>query len=1018
MKMVKKQQKLTSKRAILCSGSKKVMFLMIMLMSISLISSMEFDNWKYFNESVGKYGKVRIENAFGLGETLVELELKKNTDICFTDCSAEKEIKLYNDGALVDDVRFLIKQKDKTWDEGDINEYQFYIKTGEKDIVVQDYKNVYNEQYDNHFKEMERACHMEKDGTHIEKEPIWEIYNLEDEVVAGTYLIKLEGKKDFNEEVDWQITSQGRLIDEWALWGAGFGQISYYNFTEGSGTNAADVFGRDDFVVVNSWESGCILENCYDVGDTEILQAGTVPGNIHGDDEALTFNFWIKQTGSWVNSGNIMGIITNHDSGAVADGEFILRTKGGQTTFETVFNEGAGNLKCTTTAGVTLNEWSMLTLLINSSNVILYQNGTIICTDDSVTGFAFNNDALNMWGDEGLAIANLDNALFDELSIWNRTLTPTEVTELYNNGLGTFFNSSATTINITMNSPENNTITYTNLTFNCSANRLNGLLNLTLIIDDVNNFTVFNTTNNQNLSFEVSKGFAINNYSWNCRSVDINDNIETSDTRYFDISYFTTNTETYSATVLESSEEDFSINISYESVDWNSIIGKLQYNGTNYTGTQTGTGDTIIFNRTIDIPPLPGQTAETKVFNWVFTFTNSTGSTSVIATEHTQTVNPITFESCNATGVAFINFSTYSAINPFPSLNATFKSSWRIKETTGTGNNVLNRSFEDVTEENKTWSFCLLPANKNYTITADIEIDAIGYAKNWHYLSNISYLGNSTQNVSLYLLNDSLATLTVLQTVNEAQQAISDVIIQVQLYDIGTDTFYTTAMAKTDFKGEDLVYLNWYDSFYKFIMIKDNVIVTKEPYKIAETPQTFEFIAQTDYVFQKFEDFLYTLVFNNVTNNFVLTFTKPSGLVEQGCLRVIKRNVTNDYIICTTCESSSSATLYCNIGGWGNGTFIATFYATGSFKSIDAVSEFKGEYNKIYQEIGNLDGTIMAIMLAGVIMSLFFVTPVLGVLGLLVGVLVSYVLGFQPLDYGTFITLVLIGGVVMWILKK
>ena len=31
------------------------------------------------------------------------------------------------------------------------------------------------------------------------------------------------------------------------------------------------------------------------------------------------------------------------------------------------------------------------------------------------------------------------------------------------------------------------------------------------------------------------------------------------------------------------------------------------------------------------------------------------------------------------------------------------------------------------------------------------EYDASGYAKNWKYLTNVSYLGNSTQNISLYL---------------------------------------------------------------------------------------------------------------------------------------------------------------------------------------------------------------------------------------------------------------------------
>ena len=271
----------------------------------------------------------------------------------------------------------------------------------------------------------------------------------------------------------------------------------------------------------------------------------------------------------------------------------------------------------------------------------------------------------------------------------------------------------------------------------------------------------------------------------------------------------------------------------------------------------------------------------------------------------------------------------------------------------------------------------------------------------------------------MYLLNDSLATLTVLQTVDEAQQPISDVIIQVQLYDIGTDTFYTVAMAKTDFKGEDLVYLNWYDTLYKFILIKDGVVVkSTTPYKISKTPQVFELSEETTFEFQKFEDFLYSLTFNDVTGNFVLTYTKPSGLVDSACLRVIKREVNKDIQICLTCETSASATLFCNINGFGNGTYIATFYATGSMKFIDTITEMIGLINEVYEEIGNLDGTAIALIVAGLVMVMFLISPVLGVVGMVLGMIAAVVLGLQPADYGTMTGIALVGGIVIWLLKR
>ena len=195
-------------------------------------------------------------------------------------------------------------------------------------------------------------------------------------------------------------------------------------------------------------------------------------------------------------------------------------------------------------------------------------------------------------------------------------------------------------------------------------------------------------------------------------------------------------------------------------------------------------------------------------------------------------------------------------------------------------------------------------------------------------------------------------------------------------------------------------------------------IFSTTPYKISATPQIFEITTNTTFEFDKFDDFEYSLTYNNVTKNFVLTFVKPSGDVDSGCLRVIKRNQTNDYTICDVCETSSSATLYCNINAYGNGTYLADFYATGSFKWIDSLSQLIGISSTVYQELGNENGTIFAIVTAGVVLSFFLISPVLAVIGVLAGSLVAIAMGFQPMDYTAFLGIVVVGGIIVWMLKK
>jgi hypothetical protein len=448
-----------------------------------------------------------------------------------------------------------------------------------------------------------------------------------------------------------------------------------------------------------------------------------------------------------------------------------------------------------------------------------------------------------------------------------------------------------------------------------------------------------------------------------------------------------------------------------------SASATLTFNNTDYSpDTSVSETDYRKFQKTVTIPGSWGNnTGIDTIWNWSF----NTNLLNGVTNDQTVTISSIIFEYCNASETPFLNITIYDAESPTSTVNSTIKSSWDIFSTGSGGGAIINRSFQDLTEQNRSWTLCLTPNNTNYTVSADIEFDSTGYSKNFHYLIDATYLANETKYLSLYLLNDSSATLTELQVEDGSHNALSDIYITIQSYDTGTDTFYNIGMAKTSEQGNDLAYLDWYDTLYKFILIQDgSVVLSTSPYKILETPQLFTITTETIDVFKKFEGFEYNLYFNNVTNNFVLTYAKPSGEVDEVCLRVTKRNQTNDYNVCLTCESSNSATVYCNLNGWGNGTFIATAYATGSSKFLDMITEIKNTNELIYDILGNVNGTVLAIIFSGIVMALFLISPLFGVIGLLLGMLGSYALGFQPMDVATFVGIVIMGGIVIWFIKK
>lgn len=584
-------------------------------------------------------------------------------------------------------------------------------------------------------------------------------------------------------------------------------------------------------------------------------------------------------------------------------------------------------------------------------------------------------------------------------------------------------------ITATLNSPANATETISSSYFfssnfsSINSNITNATLSIwynngTLI---KSNFSIVSSSLNfTNLS--LSSIPIADNLLWNYRVCGVNttDTICSSGSlnRTFSRKLISVASTYYNNSVLETTTQTYSINVTGDS-SVTSASAYFWYNGSKYTSTVTdGTSGIYKAVNSIDVP-LNNYNVN-KTFLWEWTFTLIGGSTVKQNTSsYQQQVNRTYLIECNSTtNLQFINFTTRSALNPFPKVNATFK--MVMNHWFGSGNIKRNYSFENISELNNNWTFCGTEVDKTYQTDATIEYDANGYAQNYYFLSNAS-LTNDTNEVNIYLLNDSLATLTVLKVLDGAQNPKANIYINIQLYDIGTDSYQTVAMAKTSSDGSDLAYLNWYNSLYKFILIQNGeVLKITEPYKISSTPQIFTIQDAITFTFDKFKDFVYTLTYNNATENFVLTFTKPSGLVDQGCLRVTKRTAKNDTEICLVCESSASATVYCNINGYGNGTYIGTFYATGSWKLIDWITTTIGSNfaETIYNLLGNDDATAYAFLFSGVVLSMFFLSPVLAIVGLFLGILGGAALGFTILNYTEFIGIVIAGGIVIWFMKR
>ena len=790
--------------------------------------------------------------------------------------------------------------------------------------------------------------------------------------------------------------------------------IAYWGFNEGQGTYANDSLGIYNTTIINNWTVGIIGNATYLNRTNYLVETGAkASGN------GFTLNFWVNRTTvnlyDMIIRQTIPGTPTNN-------GDYRVHWQSdGNLTLDIRDYLGRKDIR---SGVIPYGRWAMITLKVNGTSAEWYVNGTKI-TASAITNFVQNTTTnLTLFADAG-GSSPAANISFDELGYWRRTLSNSEITQLYNSGAGLPFEKD--TLNVELYSPLSDTSTMNSTLdfYSGNFNRTYSIKNATLYIWNNDGSIFRNVTNTtfliyNNTHFSVGS-FSIGEYSWNvylCGTNSTGTKCVFSDTnKSLDWGYSTLST-LYSQTSTETSREMLQINISTNS-SVTSVSAYLVYGGNSYSSEilNPTTSNYSLLNN-IDIP-LASQDNQIKNLYWIIKLTSGGVDHYFNTTINSQVVSSITFGICSGeNNISYINFSSKSAQNPFPTLNATFKSAWNI--WTGEGTIKKNVSYEDINENVSSFAFCAKPYHNIYTVDADLEYDGTGYSKNYYFISEAN-ITNSTTQIPIYMLNESLSTLTVLRVFDSSQSAEEGVTIQIQLYDIGTDTFYLVGMAKTDYNGEDISYLNWYDTLYRFILIKDgSVIKSTNTTKISATPKIFNLDDTLSLDFQKFRDFQYSLSFNNVTNNFVLTFTKPSGLVDQGCLRVIKRTASADTQICYICESSTSATLYCNINSYGNGTYIAHFYATGSLYDLQFITHKIGEgfSSGIYDLLGNEDATFYAFLFSGIVMAMFFVHPVFGIIGAILGILGAAALGFTQVEYATFIGIVLIGGVIVWIIKR
>lgn len=349
---------------------------------------------------------------------------------------------------------------------------------------------------------------------------------------------------------------------------------------------------------------------------------------------------------------------------------------------------------------------------------------------------------------------------------------------------------------VTLDFPANNSqYIEQNATFNCTARDNSQIKNISLYINGVRNYTIFDGVDNEsNLTVKIN-GFAEGIYFWTCMAYDDGSHSITGlPNRTMSVSGFKLNTISYNTTTFELYKENFKLNISTMKLI---TSAKLNYNGTNYTAVVTQNDvNTSIISANI-------TNSEDKTGNHTFYFTfNLAGNQYNTSKTYDQFANFTTFSICNSTV-----FTKY--------LNVSFKDETDLSFINASASDITWHYWYGDKDVNKTYTLSNASVNYDYTFCSIPNTTELNYQGSMNYYnpthptrkSSLSGILNRTlTNVILYLLETADGVYENVQVINSAEQPLSGVAVLVARL-IG-DTYVTMGSGTTGDSGVVTFFLN------------------------------------------------------------------------------------------------------------------------------------------------------------------------------------------------------------------
>jgi len=563
--------------------------------------------------------------------------------------------------------------------------------------------------------------------------------------------------------------------------------------------------------------------------------------------------------------------------------------------------------------------WKMFTSVYNGTHIEAYVNG-VFKGRLSATLDTGDDDTMEIA--RGTYGSGYLKGVVDEIGIWSRALTETEIEDLYNGGAGVEFEEGGLKIDLV--SPENGiTLSDIGTDFRITGSNLSSVSgtweNLTYQIWQ--NGTLFNestislTGETFNESLFIDE-FTFNDYTWNgiaCYTNITGDFCLTAlENRTFEVSLFTIVSEDYSLQTLSGTLENFSISIDIlEGYSLEDAI--FVYNGSSETPSIIAEGD----NRYLLVSdyPIPIVSAnENLTFYWNLEFDNETINTD----ERTQEVYAISLDTCGVYTNKLFNISLFDEKTTTPLLgdieiifNVLNRPDYTIIKTINFS--VSNMSSTEICSG-------LNLSGENLAYSTEIRYTSEGYSSEFYNIQRQN-LPSSTSMINLYLLNLTDSTEFKIIYQDSTFNFVEGAIIQLQRKYLGEDLYRVVEAPITSSDGTSILHIDLDSVKYRITVVKNGVVLDEfenlvfkcQSELTGECEQKLlgEIDPQNERELSDVLDFYYSEpVLSN--NTITVSFSIPSGNPASVRLILEQKDEYSNKTLCNTSITSSAGLISCD----------------------------------------------------------------------------------------------------------